>query len=464
MTRVAVVGAGLAGLAAAYELKRRGADVTVFESRSEPGGVVRSLLLDGCRFERGPNTVPAGARRFRELAVGHGLESALVGSSETAKSRWVWHAGRLVRVPLKPQQVLTSPLFSLRAKLTIASEPIRRWREPAGEEPSFGALLRERIGVEPTERLAAAFVRGIYAGDVDQLGAKSAFPRLWDGLGRHGSLIRFVRAAERAAREAELPGPKLGPGQLLGLAGGLDRLPRAMAAALDDRVQLGAPVAAITRKAGALQLRVGSDTHAFEHVVLATPAGATARLIGALAPPAVLEFLESIPHASLDVAHATVERAALPSVPEGFGYLVPPIESGRGAPPVLGTIYGANLFDDRAPKDTWCFSAFYAPNVLPPDPAERRTAVASHFAQAQGWSQPPALRSLLVDTWRDVIPQATVGFAERRARALTDLAHTAPDLVLAGTFTGGVAVEDVLQRGTRVAESLALARPELERP
>ena len=221
-----------------------------------------------------------------------------------------------------------------------------------------------------------------------------------------------------------------------------------------DRLQLGARVEALTREGPTFRLRVRGEAHEFDRVVLATPAPATARLVEGLVPTDVVEFLDRIPHASIDVAHATLRRADLPNMPEGFGYLVPPSEESRGAPPVLGTIFGANLFEDRAPADAWCFSAFYAPGVLPANPEERRAAVAHHFSHAHGWKNAPALRSLLVDEWRDVIPQATIGHAERRDRALRRTAESVPGLVLAGTFSGGVAVEDVLQRGTAAAKEL----------
>lgn len=451
MTRVAVVGAGLAGLAAADELARRDVDVVVFDGAPHPGGVVRSLVLDGCRFERGPNTLPASARTFRELCVRHGLGSELVGSSEKSKARWVWFRGRLVRVPLAPPHLLTTPLFSLGTKFKIAREPLRRWKEPAGEEPSFGALLRDRIGDEPTDRLAAAFVRGIYAGDVDRLGAKSAFPRVWNGLKQHGSLIRFARAAGAAARTADLPGPKLAPGRLLGLAGGLDQLPKAMAASLGERLRLGTAVEALERVGARWRVVTANGADDFDRVILATPAPATSRLVADVADDEVRAFLDGIGHASLEVAHATFDRAALPSVPEGFGHLVPPCEDGPDAPPVLGTIYAANLFDDRAPEHLWNLSAFYAPGALPEGTEARAGVVAEHFARSQGWSTTPPVRSLLVDVWRDVIPQATVGHAARRDAALVRLAAEAPGLVLAGTFTGGVAVENVLERGLAAA-------------
>jgi phytoene dehydrogenase-like protein len=53
MTRVIVVGGGLAGLVAARHLARAGIDVEVFERRETVGGRVRSRHEDGFVFDRG---------------------------------------------------------------------------------------------------------------------------------------------------------------------------------------------------------------------------------------------------------------------------------------------------------------------------------------------------------------------------------------------------------------------------
>ncbi|MGE0002753.1 MAG: FAD-dependent oxidoreductase, partial [Fimbriimonadaceae bacterium] len=66
--RVAVVGAGLAGLAAARMLVRAGAEVTLFEARDRIGGRVSTRSLDGAKYEAGAEWVDSDHRRVIALA------------------------------------------------------------------------------------------------------------------------------------------------------------------------------------------------------------------------------------------------------------------------------------------------------------------------------------------------------------------------------------------------------------
>ncbi len=59
--KVIIIGAGLAGLSAAFELTRAGHDVIVFEAQSRPGGRVRTLrapFADGLYAEAGATRIP----------------------------------------------------------------------------------------------------------------------------------------------------------------------------------------------------------------------------------------------------------------------------------------------------------------------------------------------------------------------------------------------------------------------
>jgi monoamine oxidase len=79
--RVAVIGAGFAGLAAAVELVTQGHEVTVFEARDRVGGRVWSAELAGAVIERGAEFVLDGYDVMREYVGALDLELAATGMS-----------------------------------------------------------------------------------------------------------------------------------------------------------------------------------------------------------------------------------------------------------------------------------------------------------------------------------------------------------------------------------------------
>ena len=77
----AVIGGGMAGLAAAYELHRGGASFVLIEAAPRPGGVVRTERVDGFTLDAGPDSLlvqkPAAIELCRELGLGHRLTPTL---------------------------------------------------------------------------------------------------------------------------------------------------------------------------------------------------------------------------------------------------------------------------------------------------------------------------------------------------------------------------------------------------
>src|SRR5215203_7525899 len=98
---VAVLGAGPAGLTAAYRLVRRGVPVVVFEAGEEVGGLARTVIRDGYRFDLG------GHRFFTKSAEVEALWEELLGPEllvRPRQSRIYWR-GRFIDYPLRPADV-----------------------------------------------------------------------------------------------------------------------------------------------------------------------------------------------------------------------------------------------------------------------------------------------------------------------------------------------------------------------
>lgn len=442
----AVVGAGLAGLAAAWRLARAGVRVVLFEAGPHAGGVIRSVGEGGFLAEEGANSFTDPPPAVRALLAEAGLEGRRLASSPEARRRYVVRGGRPLAVPAGPPGLLTTRLLSAGGKLRVLREPWAR-RRPEGEE-SVAAMVRRRLGGEVLDYLVEPFVAGIYAGDPERLSARHAFPRLSALEERHGSLLRGARSAARERREAG--GPR--DPAILSFPGGMEELPRALAAGLGGALRLGTPVRAVRRAGEGWRVEAGGGAgETFGAVVLAVPAHALAALeTDGARGRAGLDALSAIPHAAVAVRVMGFRREDVAHPLDGFGMLVPRVERRR----ILGTLFSSTLFPGRAPEGHVCLTTFVG--------GERDPALAALPAEAVDTLVREELRALLGvrgepvfvhrHAWPRAIPQYEMGYGLLQRR-MDELEHACPGLFLAGSFRAGVAVGDTLASGLSAADS-----------
>src|SRR6185312_4375678 len=226
---VAIVGGGIAGLTAAYELRQRGLSVVVLEAGSRAGGVITTERSNGWVIDGGPDSMlvqkPAAVALCRELGLGDRLISTL-----TPRTAYVLRDGRLhplaegsfLGFPLRFSALARSSLFTIGGKLRLAGElfiPGHR----GDDDESIGAFVRRRFGEEAVDYLAEPLLAGIHAGDVDRLSVRALFPRLVDAERQSGSIIRAFRSLRMK------PSPH---GAFVSLPGGVGELADALAHAI----------------------------------------------------------------------------------------------------------------------------------------------------------------------------------------------------------------------------------------
>jgi len=435
-----VVGAGLAGLAAATTLRGAGLDVRLLEAGARPGGVVGSERVGGYLVERGPNTlrVPGPARA---ALAGLGLESQLVAAAPASRLRGIYCDGRIVPLPTSPVSAITTGLVSWRGKLRILAEPFVRRGDPSGE--TVDAFVARRLGREAVERLVGPFLTGVYAGDERALGAEAVFPSLVDAERRRGSIVRGLLARPKEATPA-LPG-------IHSCAGGLGDLPARLAADLGEVVALGTPVASLAREGAGVRVELARDGDALwsERVVLAAPAWAAAELVTGLDATAAAT-LARIDYAPLVVTHVGVDPEHVRHPIEGFGFLV-----ARGAGlGLLGCLFLSELFAGRAPEGRallTCMSGGtrWREAVGLPDDALAERLLADLDATLGLREAPEWLRTL---RWEHAVPQPGPG----HPRLVADVeARLRPSgVALAGSWVRGVSVADTLASGVVAAKRL----------
>lgn len=446
MSGAIVVGAGLTGLALAHALRARGVDVTVLEERDHPGGNLRTRTVGeaGRRWllELGPNSFGDAQAPIMGLVATAGLADRIVRTEGEAERRWVWRAGALREVLLKPQQFLFSPLLPLAGRLRLVREMWVPPRPADLPEESLAEFADRRLGRAAREKLLTPVIGGIYAGDPAKLGAESTFPAMVALERQHGSLLRAMRKGS---------GPP-SRGRLASFRDGLRELPEAIARSLGGALRCGVPVARIDRAKGGWSLLLASGEQVTAPRVFVTSTSWRAADLLDASLPDVARELRSIHYAAVAVVHVGLPRAGLGAVPPGFGFLVPRDEGLR----ILGCIFSSHLFPGRAPEGHELFTVFVGGDLDPagaalPDDELRRT-VLGDLGRAFGSCPEPSLFE--VTRWPRAIPQYWVGHKDRLARIDAALAPHA-GLSLLGNWRGGIAMDACVREATALAATVA---------
>ena len=457
MPTVGVIGAGIAGLAAAYQLDQEGASVQVFEASDRVGGAIRSERTDGFLVEHGPNSVRAGSAALEMIIDDLGLNDERIWANDTADTRYVVRDGKPTPLPRSVGSFLTTDLFSTRAKLRCLAEPFVGRRDTFDE--SVADFTRRRLGREVLDYAIAPFVGGVFAGSPEDLSVEHAFHRLAALEDKYGSL--FLGAIRRALASSDEETPDV-PSGLFSFRGGLQTLPNTLAEALGGRITLNAPVRALNTDGDSWRVAVQSAdkenyTRTFDALVCTVPLPQLATMdvdiSGGLTP------LANVRYPPLSVLALGYPREAVNHPLGGFGLLVPPVEDEFN---VLGTIFSSTLFPERAPDGHILLTTFVggarAPNRATTDTNSLQSTVERDLSRLLGVEGAPAFRRHV--HWPNAIPQYTVGYGTVK-ETLDVIEQQHPRLAFAGNYRQGVSVGDALTSGVNAAERLLNRRPRL---
>ncbi len=441
---VAVIGGGLTGLTAAWQLHRAGVPVVVFEAAALPGGVIASTRDGAWLWESGPNTLLEGTADVAAFVDAVGLGGRRCYAADSANNRYVVRDAQLVAMPTSPMAFVRTRLFSWRAKLGLVGE-LWRARAPADAEESVADFVERRLGREFLDYAINPFVGGVYAGDPRRLSVRHGFPKLHALEQEHGSLLRGA-----FRRRNTSGGPK---GRIFSFPEGLAELPRALAASLGGAVRYATRVQAIRRTAGGWTIESGGPAGAesFSAVLCALPADALAQLRFEGVPGAErlaeLQAIEQPPVVSVFTGYRR-EDVAHPL--DGFGLLMPEVERRR----ILGVLFSSTLFPGRAPEGHVALSTFVggvrSPELARLDDAGLRQLVREELGALLGVRGEPVYCH--VQRWPRAIPQYTLGY-ERFKAIFTGLEAAAPGLHFGGNARDGISLANCIESGRRLART-----------
>jgi protoporphyrinogen/coproporphyrinogen III oxidase len=367
MKRIAIIGGGIAGLSAAFYLekaRRAGADLqwALFEKSDRLGGVIQTERHDGFVIEAGPDSFlsikPDASRLCQEL----GIADQLITSNDASRKTYILVKGKLLPIPqglefMVPTRIwpmATTPLFSFKTKLRMATELFSSAQENAADE-SVGDFVRRHFGQEMVDRVAEPLLAGVYGGNAERLSIRAVLPRFAEMERQHGSL---VRATLRAKAQ-----PKGGPGTkpqplFTSLKNGMQQMVEALAAALPPAsIRLRQQNMTLRQENDDWQIESAGINERFQAVLLAVPAPAAAGLLRQF-HPSLIEGLAGIEYTSTAAVALAYDQADLPP---GHGFLVPRSESRK----LMACTFVHKKFSHRAPGDMKLLRCFFSSSRMP---------------------------------------------------------------------------------------------------
>jgi protoporphyrinogen/coproporphyrinogen III oxidase len=456
MKRIAIVGGGISGLAAAFALEERRRaggllEYAVYESSSRFGGVLATEQVDGCLVEAGPDSFLTEKPWAADLCRRLGIEDQLIGSNDRDRKTYILVKGKLTpmpdglrfMVPTRLAPTLLSTLFSPATKFRM----IREWgfapRHSRIDE-SVAALVERHYGAEMVDRLADPLLSGVYGGEAAQLSVRAVLPRFVEMESKYGSLGRGMLAARKDIKAAPSAPPIF-----TSLKGGMQQLAETLVASLPvDVLRASSPVQAVQKQDRGWVVSAGYASDQFDAVIVATSATAAAPLFEITSAQLASE-LKAIPYSSSMTVALGFGKAVRAALPAGFGFLVPRSEGKR----MLAATFVHNKFPNRAPEDRALIRCFLGGTrdeaVLQLPDGEILGIVREELRQILGLNVEPLFTRIY--RWRGAMAQYTVGHRERVQR-IEGLLKQLPGLALAGNAHRGIGVPDCVRSGEVAAQ------------
>lgn len=475
--RIAVVGAGIAGLATAHRLvelsrehqrreRQKPIELMLLEAGRRLGGAIGTERTDGFVIESGPDSFISEKPWALDLCKRIGFTRRLVRTRDEHRRTYVVHGGKLHALPdgfllLAPTQLwplIASRLFSWPGKLRMALDLVLP-RGPERRDESLGAFVTRRLGRQALERVAQPLVGGIYTADPDDLSLAATMPRFLEMERKSRSVIWAMWTAQWRMAAATGGAGRTTNGRatsgarwslFVSVDDGMQSLIDALAQRLPEGVvRLGSAVASLRREELGWKIFtsegrvIGADA-----VVLATPAHQSARLVADL-DPKLADELRGIPYASSATVSLAYREDQIPCGLDGFGFVVPLVE----ARSIVACTYSSMKYPGRAPEGHALLRAFVGgamqQSLFEQDDAAMVESVRRELRELLGITSEPLLTR--VHRHPQAMPQYRVGHLDRMARIDAALAQHA-GLAVAGNAYRGVGIPDCVHSGEIAAE------------
>ena len=215
---VVIIGAGPAGLTAAYQLAKSGVRCTVLESDTVVGGISRTVEREGWRFDIG------GHRFFTKVRAVDDLWFEILGADEflqRPRMSRIFYRGKLYDYPLSPMNALRN-LGPIEAVRCVASYLWVRVRPPKDQSHIEG-FVAARFGWRLYRTFFKTYTEKVWGIPATELSADwgaqriknlSLFRAVWEALKPKSLRRRTAKGKQVTSLIEEFNYPKYGPGQM----------------------------------------------------------------------------------------------------------------------------------------------------------------------------------------------------------------------------------------------------------
>jgi len=463
LKRVAVIGGGIAGLAAAHKLvestreKSRDIDVVLLEKLGRLGGTILTEKHDGFVIEGGPDCFLAEKPWALALASRINVADRVVGTIEENKGTYiVWGSklhplpeGVMLMVPTRVIPILTSTLLTWRGKMRMGLDMFIPKRVD-GKDESLAEFVSRRLGVEALERIAEPLVAGVHAGKPETMSLSAAFPRFKALEDEYGGLIRGMLTRMRAARKAEASRKYT---MFVTFEKGLGDFVKSIADNIgDEKIRLNTPAKKLERAESKWRIHTASGEEIeADAVIVSSPAHVAAGILSGIHSD-IAAGLKKIPYVGTATVSMAYDAKDVENTTKGFGFVVPRLEK-RG---IMAATFTSRKFPHRAPPGKALIRCFIGgaqrPDLVMKSHEELAGIAAAEIKAITGVKADPIWAKSYA--WPESMPQTNVGHA-LLMNEINRLLESVPGLEIAGGAYEGLGIPDCVRVGEAAADRVA---------
>ncbi|MBB5173224.1 protoporphyrinogen oxidase [Texcoconibacillus texcoconensis] len=467
--KIAVIGAGITGLSAAYyavkEAKQQGlgVEVTVFEAGDRVGGKIHTDYTDDFIIELGPDSFLARKTSAANLAEEIGIDGELI-RNQTGQS-YILHGdtlhpmpgGSIMGVPTQLGPFASTKLLSPSGKVRAAGDLFLPRTMKDGRDQSLGTFFRKRLGNEVVDRLIEPLLSGIYAGNIDNMSLQSTFPNFQSLEDKYRSLILGMKSSmNRGGQTSKAKGTGQKQGMFFSFTGGLQSFADAIADTLpEESLRLQTVIERVGRTDGGYLLSIeNADDVYVDDVIMTTPHYVNASLLPSFSKR---EMLQDIPATSVATVALAFPKSAVKQDIDGTGFIV----AKTGDYTITACTWTHKKWSHAAPEDYALLRAYvgHAGNedIVFEEDETMIDVVLNDLRKIMDIDCEPEFYR--IKRWKNAMPQYTVGHKDRMKEMKETLEKEYPNLEMTGASFAGIGLPDCINQGAEAARKiLAIAK------